>query len=63
MRDEILRSRRIGLNANRFHVKVDVPRKLYWADRLGLLVMADVPIVGVSRMRKCAESMNGLFVK
>lgn len=43
MRDEILRSRRIGLNANRFHVKIDLPRKLYWADRLGLLVMADVP--------------------
>lgn len=43
MRDEILRSRRIGLNANRFHVKVEIPRKLYWADRLGLLVMADVP--------------------
>jgi hypothetical protein len=43
MRDEILRSRRLGLNANRFHVKIDVPRKLYWADRLGVLVMADVP--------------------
>lgn len=43
MRDEILRARRIGLNANRFHVKIDVPRKLYWSDRLGLLVMADVP--------------------
>lgn len=43
MREEILRSRRIGLNANRLHVKVDVPRKLYWADRLGLLLMADVP--------------------
>lgn len=43
MRDEILRSKRIGLNANRLHVKVDVPRKLYWADRLGLLIMADVP--------------------
>jgi hypothetical protein len=43
MRDEILRSKRIGLNANRFHVKIDVPRKLYWADRLGLLVMADLP--------------------
>lgn len=43
MREEILRSRRLGLNANRFHVKIDVPRKLYWADRLGLLVMADVP--------------------
>ena len=43
MRDEILRSRRIGLNAARHHVKIDIPRKLYWADRLGLLIMADVP--------------------
>ncbi len=43
MRDEILRSLRLGLNANRLHVKIDVPRKLYWADRLGLLLMADVP--------------------
>jgi len=43
MREEILRSRRLGLNANRLHVKIDVPRKLYWADRLGLLLMCDVP--------------------
>jgi hypothetical protein len=43
MRDEILRTRRIGLNAQRLHVKIDVPRKLYWADRLGILLMADVP--------------------
>ncbi len=43
MRDEILRSRRIGLNGNRIHIKVEVPRKLYWADKLGLLIMADVP--------------------
>jgi hypothetical protein len=43
MRDEILRSKRIGLNTNRIHIKVEVPRKLYWADRLGLLIMADVP--------------------
>ncbi|TWT82929.1 Beta-glucuronidase [Planctomycetes bacterium CA13] len=43
MRDEILRSKRIGLNANRIHIKIEVPRKLYWADRLGLLIMADVP--------------------
>jgi len=43
MRDEILRSRRIGLNGQRIHVKVGLPRKLYWADRLGLLIMADVP--------------------
>lgn len=43
MRDEILRSKRLGLNGNRVHIKVEVPRKLYWADRLGLLIMADVP--------------------
>jgi hypothetical protein len=43
MRDEILRTRRLGLNAQRLHVKIDVPRKLYWADRLGILLMADVP--------------------
>lgn len=43
MRDEILRSRRIGLNAMRIHVKIEAPRKLYWADRLGMLIMADVP--------------------
>ncbi len=43
MKDEILRSRRIGLNALRVHVKIEIPRKLYWADRLGLLIMEDVP--------------------
>jgi len=43
MKEEILRSKRIGLNTNRIHIKVEVPRKLYWADRLGLLIMADVP--------------------
>jgi len=43
MRDEILRSRRIGLNGMRVHVKISIPRKLYWADRLGMLIMADVP--------------------
>jgi hypothetical protein len=43
VRDEVLRSRQIGLNALRVHVKVTLPRKLYWADRLGVLIMADVP--------------------
>ncbi len=43
MRDEILRTRRIGLNGQRIHVKIGIPRKLYWADRLGVLIMADLP--------------------
>jgi len=43
LRDEILRARQIGLNGLREHIKIDAPRKLYWADRLGVLIMADVP--------------------
>src|SRR5207247_11225048 len=43
LRDEILRARQIGLNGLREHVKIEAPRKLYWADRLGVLVMAYVP--------------------
>jgi hypothetical protein len=43
VRNEIQRAKEIGLNGLREHVKVESPRKLYWADRLGMLIMADVP--------------------
>ncbi len=43
LRDEILRARRIGLTGLREHIKIEAPRKLYWADKLGVLIMADVP--------------------
>lgn len=43
MREEIERSKEIGLNGIRTHIKIDIPRKLYWADKLGLLVMSDLP--------------------
>ncbi|MCC7053251.1 MAG: hypothetical protein IT355_08265 [Gemmatimonadaceae bacterium] len=43
LRNEILLARQIGLNALREHIKIEAPRKLYWADRLGVLIMADVP--------------------
>ncbi len=43
LRDEILRARQIGLNGLREHIKIEAPRKLYWADRLGVLIMADIP--------------------
>lgn len=38
-----IRLRQIGLNGQRIHVKIGIPRKLYWADKLGILIMADVP--------------------
>ena len=43
MREEILRARDLGLNGLRIHIKAEIPRKLYWADKLGLLIMEDVP--------------------
>ncbi len=43
IQEEIMRSKSIGLNGIRTHIKVEVPRKLYWADKLGLLVMEDLP--------------------
>ena len=43
MKNEIQLCKDIGLNGLRTHIKVDVPRKLYWADKLGLLVMSDLP--------------------
>ncbi|MFM8361492.1 MAG: glycoside hydrolase family 2 protein, partial [Haliscomenobacter sp.] len=43
MRNEIQLCKDIGLNGIRTHIKVDIPRKLYWADKLGLLVMSDLP--------------------
>ena len=42
-KNEIWRSKEIGLNGQRVHIKVPLPRKLYWADKLGHLIMADVP--------------------
>lgn len=43
IRDEIMRAKNLGLNGLRIHIKAEIPRKLYWADKLGLLIMEDVP--------------------
>ena len=40
---EAWRLKRLGLNMVRIHIKAEEPRKLYWMDRLGILVMADIP--------------------
>lgn len=36
-------AKQAGFNMLRIHIKADEPRKLYWADRLGILVQADIP--------------------
>ncbi|MFC5652188.1 glycoside hydrolase family 2 protein [Paenibacillus solisilvae] len=43
MQNEIFLLKRLGLNFVRIHIKPEEPRKLYWADKLGMLVMEDMP--------------------
>lgn len=42
MKEDVLRAKALGLNTIRTHIKVELPRKLYWADKLGMLIMADM---------------------
>jgi len=43
MRAEAWRLKRLGLNMARIHIKSEEPRKLYWMDKLGILIMQDIP--------------------
>jgi beta-galactosidase/beta-glucuronidase len=43
LREEIQLIKDLGFNAARVHQKVEDPRFLYWADRLGLLLWAEMP--------------------
>ncbi len=43
LRRDIELAKQAGFNMIRIHIKADEPRKLYWADRLGMLVQADTP--------------------
>ena len=43
LRFDIEAARRLGLAAVRKHIKVEPDRYYYWADRLGLLILQDLP--------------------
>jgi hypothetical protein len=43
LRRDIELSKSFGLNGLRIHIKPDEPRRLYWADKLGLLILEDMP--------------------
>lgn len=42
LRDEVALIKDLGFNAARIHQKVEDPRFLYWADRLGLLIWGEI---------------------
>ena len=43
LHDEVELIKSLGFNAARVHQKIEDPRFLYWADRLGLLLWAEMP--------------------
>jgi hypothetical protein len=40
---EIQLAKEMGFNLLRKHIKVEIPRYLYWADRMGMLIWAETP--------------------
>jgi hypothetical protein len=43
LKGDMMIAKSIGLNGLRIHIKPDEPRRLYWADQLGVLIMQDMP--------------------
>src|SRR3954468_15120803 len=46
LKHDIEYAKQVGFNFLRIHIKIDDPLLLYWADRLGMLIMADFPNFG-----------------
>ena len=43
LKHDIELAKSMGTNFLRIHIKPDEPRRLYWADKLGMLIMEDMP--------------------
>lgn len=43
LRREYEKAKELGLNFIRIHIKLDEPRALYWASRVGVMLMCDIP--------------------
>ncbi|MBT5876935.1 MAG: glycoside hydrolase family 2, partial [Candidatus Latescibacteria bacterium] len=43
IQQDLRRTREFGFNFLRLHIKVEEPLFLYWADRMGILLMCDIP--------------------
>ncbi len=55
LKHDIELAKKMGLNGLRIHIKPDEPRRLYWADKLGLLILEDMP----NTWRQNAEARAG----
>ena len=55
MRRDMEIAKAAGFNFLRIHIKSEEPRRLYWADRLGVLIMEDMPCTFVQSPRARRE--------
>ncbi len=46
LKDDIIYAKRVGFDLLRIHIKIDDPLVLYYADTMGMLLMADFPNFG-----------------
>ena len=46
IKNDIASAQKFGFNFLRIHIKIDDPLLYYWADKLGMLLMADFPNFG-----------------
>ncbi len=56
IRRDYEKAKAYGLNCLRIHIKTEEPRALYWADKLGVMLMCDVP-----NYWKKSERANGAW--
>jgi hypothetical protein len=55
LKRDLFIAKSMGLNGLRIHIKPDEPRRLYWVDRIGLLILEDMP----NTWRQNAEARAG----
>ena len=60
LEDQFRKAKELGLNALRCHLKVPDPRYYETADRIGLLIWAELPNVGFSSARSRARQQQTL---
>ncbi len=55
IRADVQAAKALGLNLLRCHIKVNDPRYYYWCDRLGVLMMYDLPSASVYTPRRAGQ--------
>lgn len=66
IQNEIRLAKQMGFNLLRKHIKVEIPRYLYWADRMGMLIWAEPPNVvkwSVQSRRRFYDELLGMIMR